>query len=325
MTRMAAPGITAAVVALSVLVSLDAAAQDWPTRAITIVNPVAAGGSNELVKAIILDRVAAALGVPIVMESRSGAGGTIGAAYVAKAAPDGYTLLMAGTSVTVTNPVVRKDLPYDPLRDFTPIVTLIETAALLIVPKALPATNAKEFVELARSQPGKLNYGSYGRGTSNFLAFELFKRVAGIDVVGIPYRGSAPLLLALRAGEVESALEYPPTIMPYLGDGTFRVLGIAARSRSRLFPDMPTLLEQGYNVSTGGYIMLVAPAGLPPAIADRLNSEVNKVLAMPDVRQRILDIGYEPAGGTRDAATAWIGTEMSRWRRVLSDIGYEPD
>jgi len=322
---MATPRITAAAVALVALAALDAAAQDWPARAITLVNPVAAGGSNELVKAIVIDRVAAALGVPIVMESRSGAGGTIGAAYVAKAAPDGYTLLLAGTSVTVTNPAVRKDLPYDPLRDFTPIVTLISTAALLIVPKGLPATNAKEFVELARSRPGKLNYGSYGRGTSNFLGFEVFKRATGIDVVNVPYRGSAPLLLALRSGEVDAALEYPPTIMPFLADGTFRILGIASAERSRLFPDVPTLIEQGYQATTGGNLMLAGPAGLPPAIVDRLNAEVNKALALPEVRQRILDIGYEPAGGTREAASAWIRTELERWRAVLRDIGYEPD
>ena len=314
-----------AAAALAALLSLDAAAQAWPTRPITLVNPVAAGGSNEQLKTIIIDRVAAALGVPIVMESRSGAGGTIGAAYVAKAAPDGYTLLLAGTSVTVTNPVVRKDLPYDPLRDFTPIASLIDTSALLIVPRSVPATNAREFVALARSQPGKLNYGSYGRGTSNFLGFEWFKQTAKIDVVNVPYKGSAPLLLALRAGEVQAALEYPPTIKPFLPDGTFRVLGIAARERSPLFPDVPTLAEQGFPAATGGYIMLVGPAGLPPAIADRLNAEVNKVLAMPDVRQRILDIGYEPAGGTRESASAWIRTESDRWRRVLRDIGYEPD
>ena len=316
----------AAVAALAALLPLGAAAQEWPTRPIMLINPSAAGGSSEQLKQIIIDRVATALGQPILMESRAGAGGTIAATYVARAAPDGYTFLLAGASVTVTNPVVRKDLPYDPLRDFTPIGTLIETAPLLIVPRTVPATTVKEFVELARSQPGKLNYGSYGRGTTNHLAFEVFKRAAGgIDVENIPYKGSAPLLLALRAGEVQAALEFPPTIMPYLADGSFRILGIASPQRSRLFPNVPTLTEQGYPAVTGGYVMLVAPAGLPPAIADRLNAEINKVLALPDVRQRILDIGYEPAGLTRDAAAAWIRSEMDRWRRVLNDIGYVPD
>lgn len=315
----------AAVAALAAVLSLPAAAQAWPTRPITLVNPSAAGGSSEQLKLIVIDRVAAALGQPIVMESRAGAGGAIGAAYVAKAPADGYTLLLAGTSVLVTNPAVRKDLPYDPLRDFAPIATLIGTAPLLIVPRSVPATDARSFVELARAQPGKLNYGSYGRGTSNFLAFELLKRTAGIDVLNVPYKGSAPLLVALRAGEVQAALEYPPTIMPFLADGSFRILGLASQSRSRLFPDVPTLAEQGYPASVEGYVMVVAPAGVPPSIADRLNTEINKALALPEVRQRILDIGYEPAGGTREESAAWIRTETARWRRLLDDIGYVPD
>jgi tripartite-type tricarboxylate transporter receptor subunit TctC len=302
-----------------------ALAQAYPERAITLVNPVAAGGSNESLKSIIMDRVAAALGVPIVMESRSGAGGTIGAAYVARAAPDGYTLLLAGVSITVTNPATKKDLPYDPVRDFTPIAILIETAPLLVVPKSIPASTAKEFVELARAKPGKLNYASYGRGTSNYLAFELFKQAAGIDLVNVPYRGSAPLLVALLAGEVDAAFEYPPTIKPHINAGTFRVLGIASPARSRLFPDVPTLAEQGYPVTAGGTIILAAPAGLPPAIADRLNAEVNKVLAQPDVRQRIMDIGYEPVGGTREEAASWIRSELAKWKRLARDIAYELD
>lgn len=316
---------TVAAFAVAATLPLGAYAQTYPERAITLVNPVAAGGSNESLKTIIMDRVAAALGVPIVMESRSGAGGTIGAAYVAKAAPDGYTLLLAGSSITVTNPATKKDLPYDPVRDLTPIVVLIETAPLLVVPKATPASTAKEFVDLARSRPAKLNYASYGRGTSNYLAFELFKQAAGIDLVNVPYRGSAPLLVALLAGEVDAAFEYPPTIKPHIAAGTFRVLGIASPARSRLFPDVPTLAEQGYPVAAVGTIILAAPAGLPPAVADRLNAEVNKVLAQPDVRQRIMDIGYEPVGGTRDEAANWIRTELAKWKRLARDIAYELD
>ncbi len=325
LARRGRVAIAALALATTVGASHDAAAQAYPTRAITLVNPVAAGGSNESLKSIVMDRVAAALGVPIIMESRSGAGGMIGASYVAKAAPDGYTLLIAGPSVLASLPATKKDLPYDPIRDFTPIVMLIETSALLIVPKSSPAMTAREFVELARSQPGKLNYGSYGKGTTNFLAFELFKRDTGIDVVQVPYRGSAPLLVALLAGEVDAAFEYPPTIKPHIGAGTFRVLGQAAQARSRLFPDVPTLAEQGFPVVAGGAIVLAAPAGLPPAIAERLNAEVNKVLALPEVRQRIADIGYEPAGGTRAQAEARVQADLEKWTRLARDIGYPPD
>ncbi|MEO8484803.1 MAG: tripartite tricarboxylate transporter substrate binding protein [Betaproteobacteria bacterium] len=313
------------VVALLALAPHDIAAQGYPQRAITLINPSAAGGSNEALKAIILDRVAAALGVPIVMESRSGAGGTIAATYVAKSEPDGYTLFLAGTSVLATNPVARKDLPYDPVRDFTPIVMLIETSALLVTTKAVPATTAAEFVAWARSRPGKLNYGSYGSGSSNFLGFELFKQVTGTDLVNVPYRGSAPLLVALLSGQIDAAFEYPPTIRSHIDAGTFRVLGLASATRSRLFPDVPTLTEQGYPVEAGGVITLVAPAGLPASIADRLNVEVNKALALPEVRQRIADIGYEPMGGTREQAASRIASELAKWSRLARDIGLRPD
>ena len=317
--------LAVAALALAASLALDVAAQPYPTRTITLINPASAGGSNEALKTIIFDRVAAALGVPIVMESKSGAGGAIAAAYVAKAAPDGYTLLLAGSSIATTLPVIKKDLPYDPLRDLTPIVALIGTAPLLIVNKSLPTPTAQEFVEFARARPGKLNYGSHGPGTATFLAFELFKQVAGIDVVHVPYRGSAPLLNALLAGEVETSLEVPPTIRPHIDAGTFRVLGIASSARSPLFPDVPTLAEQGYPLAASGFIVLAAPSGLPTAVADRLNAEVNKVLALPEVRQRILDMGYEPAGGTSEQAVSWIRTDIEKWRRLTREIGFRPD
>ena len=201
----------------------------------------------------------------------------------------------------------------------------IGTAPLLVVQKSVPATTTKEFVDLTRSQPGKMNYGSYGLGTANFLAFELFKQAAGIDVLHVPSRGSAPLLAARLAGEVQAAFDFPPTIKSHVNAGTFRVLGIASPTRSRLFPDVPTLAEQGYPISAGGYIVLAAPAGLPSPIADRLNAEVNKVLALPEVRQRILDIGYEPAGGTREQAASWIRSDLEKWLRLTNEIGYVRD
>ena len=317
--------LSIAALALAASLALDAAAQGYPTRPITLVNPASAGGSNEALKSIVFDRLAVALGVPIVMESRSGAGGAIAAAYVAKAAPDGYTLLLAGGSITTTLPAVKKELPYDPLRDLTPVVMLIGTAPLLVVNKALPATTATEFVDVARSRPGTLNYGSYGSGSATFLAFELFKQAAGIDVLHIPYRGSAPLLIALLAGEVDAAFEMPPTIKSHLAAGTLRALGIASPTRSRLFPDVPTLTEQGYPIAAGGYIVLAAPAGLPSPIADRLNAEVNRVLAQPEVRQRILEMGYEPAGGTSEQAANWIRADLEKWRRLLREIGFQPE
>jgi hypothetical protein len=196
-------------VALVAGASHDASAQPYPQRPVTLINPSAAGGSNEALKTIIFDRVAAALGKPIVMESRSGAGGAIAASFVAKAEPNGYTLFLAGSSVMGSNPATKKDLPYDAVRDFTPIVILVEAPLLLVTHRSIPVTGAREFVDLLRAQPGRLNYGSYGSGTTNFLAYELFKNVTGTDVLHVPYRGSAPLLTALMAAEVDG-LRVPP-------------------------------------------------------------------------------------------------------------------
>lgn len=322
---MRSPGIRTFLGIAAALLACEAAAQAWPTRTITLVNPAAAGGSNEALKSIIFDRVAVALGVPIVMESRSGAGGAIAATHVAKAPADGYTLLLAGGSITATLPATKKDMPYDAQRDFAPIVSLISTAPLLVVPPSTPANSVREFVALARAQPGKLDYGSYGRGTTNYFAFEIFKHVAGIDVVSIPYRGSAPLLIAMLAGEVDAAFEQPPTIRSYVAEGKLRALGIASPERSPMFPGVPTMAEQGFPVSTPGAIVLVAPAGLPVAIAERLNREVNKVLALPEVRQRILETGYEPAGGPREEAVTRVRSGYDAWQRMTRDLGYVPD
>lgn len=313
-----------AAVALSAGVSRDAVAQGYPQRAITLINPAAAGGSNEALKTIIFDRVAASLGQPIVMESRGGAGGTIGAAIAAKAEPNGYTLLLAGSSVMATGPITQKDVPYDPVRDFTPIVLLIEAPFLLVTHKSVPASTGPELVDLLRRQPGRFNYGSYGPGATNFLAFELLKNVTGTDAVHVPYRGSAPLLLALLAGEVQAAFEFYPTIRHHVEAGTLRILGVASATRFRLLPDVPTLGEQGINVEAGGLTMLVAPAGLTAPVADLLNTEFNKALAEPEVRRRLADIGYETVGGTRELAASRIAEGIAKWSRLARDIGYRP-
>ncbi len=317
--------IAFAAVALVAGASHDASAQPYPQRPVTLINPSAAGGSNEALKTIIFDRVAAALGKPIVMESRSGAGGAIAASFVAKAEPNGYTLFLAGSSVMGSNPATKKDLPYDAVRDFTPIVILVEAPLLLVTHRSIPVTGAREFVDLLRAQPGRLNYGSYGSGTTNFLAYELFKNVTGTDVLHVPYRGSAPLLTALMAAEVQTAFEYHPTIRPHVEAGTFRILGVASASRFRPLPDVPTLGEQGIAVEAGGSVWLVAPAGLPAPVADRLNAEVNKVLAEPEVRRRLAEIGYEAVGGTREQASGRIADDIAKWTRLVRAIGYRPE
>lgn len=319
--RIAALAVGGVMLALHVR---PGSAQSYPQRPITLINPAAAGGFNEIVKAVVFDKVARALGVPIVMEAKGGGGGMVGAMAAVGAEPDGYTLLLAGASITATNPVVRKDVPYDPLRDFTPIVMLADAQLMLVVNAAVPAKDAREFVALARARPGQLDYGSYGQGSTSHLGFELFRSVAGIDVVHVPYRGSAPLLAAMRAGEVQASFDFLPAVRSYAETGTMRILGLAADRRSALIPEVPTLTEQGYPVIAGGALMVLAPAGLPVPIADRLNAEINKVLALPDVRQRLGEIGFVVVGGTREQASRQIATDLAKWRKLAREINLEP-
>ena len=310
--------------ALLSLVALDATAQAWPARAITIVNPAAAGGSNEVIKAIVFDRLALALGVPVVMESKGGGGGAIGATYVAGAPADGYTLLFAGASVMATGPVTQKSSAYDPVRDFTPIAMLVDATLMLVVNKAVPASDAREFVKLARAQPGRLNYGSYGPGSTSMLGYELFKSVADIEVVHVPYRGAAPLLAAVLGGQVESSFDFPASVRAGVESGALRILGVAAATRSRLLPDVPTLAEQGYPVEASGLQMLVGPAGLPPAVVARLNAEINRILVLPEVRQRLGELGYDVVGGTPEQATRQVAKDLAKWSSLVRTIRFEP-
>ena len=312
--------------ALLSVTSFDATSQaPSPSRPITLINPSAAGGTNEIMKAVVFDRLAVALGVPIVMESRGGggAGGTIGAAIAAQAAPDGYTLLLAGASVLSTNPATHKALAYDPVRDFTPIVMLTDAKMGLVVTKSVQANNAREFVAEARARAGKFDYGSYGQGTTSFFAFETFKTIADVDAVHVPYRGGGPLLVAMLGGQVQASMDYVAAVRSYHQAGTLRVLGIAAPQRSAVLPDVPTLTEQGFPVVANGVQVLIAPAGLPPEIADRLNLEVNKILALPEVRQRFADIGYEVRGGTRAQAAAHVVTELAKLKALVEKLGLE--
>lgn len=324
MPRTTFLGALACLALASAIAAPPAAAQAYPQRAITLVNPNAPGGTNEIIKGVIFDRLASALGVPIVMESRSGASGAIGAAYVARAEPDGYTLLIAGASIMATNAVTQKALPYDPVRDLAPIIVLTDAQLMLVVNRTVPAADAREFVELARANPGRIDYGSYGPGSASYFGFELFKSVAGFDAVHVPYRGSAPLLAAMLAGEVHASFDFLPPIRHQVETGALRILGLAAPVRSTLVPNVPTLAEQGFPVEAGGVLMLVGPAGLPAAIADRLNAEINVILAQPDVRKRLAEVGYEIVGGTRERAAAQVERDLAKWKKLVRDIGLQP-
>jgi tripartite-type tricarboxylate transporter receptor subunit TctC len=301
------------------LCACGALAQNYPQKPVRIVNTFPAGGSGDAVIRVIFDKVSAALGQPFIQETRTGAGGSIGTEVVAKAAPDGYTLVLGTLSTFGVNSATMKNLPYDPVRDFTPVVMMATTPYLLLAHPSVPAKTTKEFVAYAKANRGKLNYGSFGNASSNQLAYELFKLHAGIDVVHVPYKGGAPLITALLAGEVQSSMDVYATSRAHIASGKFRALGVASAQRFSLLPDLPTLAEQGYPVEGGTFFAILGPAGMPRPVVDTLNREINRALKLPDVRERLTSLGTEIAGGTPEALGEIVRREVAKWTKVVKD------
>jgi tripartite-type tricarboxylate transporter receptor subunit TctC len=297
----------------------SAFAQDYPSRPVHLINTFPAGGSGDAVLRVVFEKVTAALGQPFVQETRTGAGGSIGTEFVAKAAPDGYTLVLGTASTFGTNSATMAKLPYDPVRDFTPVVMIATTPYLLLVHPSVPAGNAREFVAYAKAHPNKLNYGSFGNGSSNQLAYELFKQVADIEVVHVPYKGGAPLITALLSGEVQSSLDVYATANAHIRSGRFKLLGVASAKRFSLLPETPTLAEQGYPVEGGTFFAILGPARMPRSVVDTLNREVNRALKMPEVRQRLTALGTEIEGGTPEALAERVSREVGKWAKLVKD------
>ena len=301
------------------LLSCGAAAQTYPDRPVRIINTFPAGGSGDTVLRLVFEKVGAALGQPFIAETRTGAGGSIGTDFVAKAAPDGYTLLLGTASTFGTNSATMSKLPYDAIRDFTPVVMIATTPYLLLAHPSVPASNVKELVAHAKANPGKLNYGSFGNGSSNQLAYELLKQVSGIEVVHVPYKGGAPLITALLAGEIQSSLDVYATANPHVRSGKFKLLGVASAKRFSLLPDSPTLREQGFPVEGGTFFAILGPAKMPRPIVDTLNREINRAIQLPDVRERLTALGTEIAGGTPEALGETIRNEVAKWSKLVKD------
>ena len=305
---------------LFLFVSLCARAE-YPERVVRVINTFPAGGSGDAVLRVVTDKLSAALGQPFVAETRTGAGGSIGTEFVAKAPPDGYTLVLGTASTFGTNSATMAKLAYDPVRDFTPVVMIATTPYLLLVHPSVPAKTTAEFVAYVKANPNKLNYGSFGNGSSNQLAYELLKQVTGMEIVHVPYKGGAPLITALLAGEVQSSLDVYATALPHIKSGRFRLLGVASAKRFSLLPETPTLAEQGYPVEGGTFFALLGPAKMPHAAVETLNREVNRALQLPDVRERLTSLGTEIAGGSPEALAATVKREVEKWAKVVKDRG----
>lgn len=294
-----------------------ALAQTYPERTVRIVNPFPAGGSGDVVMRTVFDKVGAALNQSFVIEARPGAAGAIATDFVAKQAPDGYNLILGTASTFGTNSATQKNLPYDPVRDFTPIVMIATTPYLLLTHPGVPAGTLKELVAHAAANPGKLNFGSFGNGSSNHLAYELLKQGTGMELVHVPYKGGAPLIAALLAGEVQSSLDVYATAIPHVKAGKFRLLGVASAKRFALLPDTPTLAEQGFPVEGGTYFALLGPSKLGANVVGVLNREVNKALQLPDVRERLASLGTEVAGGAPEQLARAVSAEVDKWAKLV--------
>jgi len=299
--------------------------QQFPERPVRLIVPFAAGGAADIVARAVGERLGKQLGQTVLVENKPGAGATIGADFVAKSAPDGYTLLYGTPGPQIVNPYLMKKLPYDPLNDFAPITQLVVIPNMLVVHPGVPARSVKELIELAKSQPGKINYGSAGIGASSHLSGELFRTAAGIQIVHVPYKGTGAALQDLLAGNIQMAIDSITVFMPYLKSGTLRALAVSSLERSPLYPDLPVIADTlpGFDAYAMNYI--TTSAGTPRPIIEKLNRDINAVLKMPDLRERLISMGATPTGGTPEELARVIKTESEKWRKVIEISGAKPE
>jgi tripartite-type tricarboxylate transporter receptor subunit TctC len=305
--------------------ALPAYSQGYPNKPVKIVVPFPAGGPTDVVTRSLADKLGAALGQPVVVENKPGAGGAIGADFVAKSPADGYTLVMATSSTHSIGPYLAK-LPYDPEKDFTPIVWVGNATNILVVNAQLPASNVQELIALAKKDPGKLNYATSGIGTVVHLTSELFASTAGIKLTHVPYKGVQQSIPDLISGQVTMLFDNIMTAQPHIKAGKVKALGISSPKRSPLVPDVPTVAESGLpGFESVTWFGLLGPAGTPRAAVERVNAELNKALQSSEVQARFAQLGFDPAGGTPAEFAATIQRDARKWSKVIKDAGVKPE
>lgn len=304
------------------VVSNATLADNYPSRAIRFVVPYPPGGASDILARMLAQKLSERMGQPVIVENHAGAGGNIGADFVAKAAPDGYTILMGNIGPNAMSPALYAKLPYDAIKDFAPITLVSSVPIILVAHPSFPASTVKELVDLAKAKPGKYNYASAGSGSSNHLAMELFKMLAGIDLVHVPYKGGTPAMTDLIAGQIQVAFDTVPVALPYVKSGRLKPMALAGAKRTSLLPQVPTVAESGipgYEASSWGGVM--APARTPRAIIDKLNTEINLTLEMSGVRERLAESGIELIGTTPEQFAAHLEREIEKWKRVVIQAG----
>jgi tripartite-type tricarboxylate transporter receptor subunit TctC len=298
----------------------------WPSRPIHMLVPFPAGSSPDLVARILAEKLAPALGQPVLVENRPGAGGNLGTGLVAKAAPDGYTIGLSIPGPLAVNSVLYKKMEYDPFRDLAPVSLVAASPNVLVVDPKLGVDSVKAFVALAKTQPGRLNYGSVGNGSASHLTMELFKEAAGIALVHVPYPGSPQVNTAILNGQIAAGFVVPATAMPLVQAGRLKALAVTTSVRSIVLPEYPTLAEAGFpEVVSTAWVAVVAPAKTPPAIVDRLSREIVSITRASDVREKLFRIYFQPIGTAPSGLAKLMRSEVERWGRVIRKTGATAD
>ena len=299
-------------------------AQGWPSKSVRFIVPFPPGGATDVAARAVADKLTQALGQQFIIDNRAGASGAIGAAEVARAAPDGYTILFAADPVTTLH-LVTKSVPYETLRDFAPITQVTTQPIAVAAHSSVPVKNVQELVALVKSQPGKFSFAHSGTGTGQHLSGELLKKLAGIDMVHVPYRGGGPAVLDLVAGQVPLAVLGSTPLIPHHKSGRIKILAFTSKERFPTMPDVPTLHESGFpGFDTGQWLGLLGPRGTPGEVVNRLYAETRKSLALPDVRERLLQAALLPVGSTPQDFTALIAADIERWTRLANEAGVRP-
>ncbi|MGL4966453.1 MAG: Bug family tripartite tricarboxylate transporter substrate binding protein [Inquilinus sp.] len=301
---------------------MASAADAFPSRTVTLVVPFAAGGSTDLIARIIAEKMTEDLGQTVIVENKAGAGGNIGADAVAKADPDGYTILMGTIATHALNPAVMKQMPYDPVKDFAPVSLLVLVPNVLEVNPELPVKSVQELIALLKSKPGEYSYASSGIGTPLHLSGELFKSLAGVDMIHVPYRGAGPALNDVVANQVPIMFDNLPSSTAFIKAGTLRPLAVTTKTRSASFPDLPTMEEAGVpGYETYTWNAIFAPAGTPQPVIDRLNAAAVKAVKDPATQPRLAELSATVVGSTPDELAKHVTAELAKWAPIVEASG----
>lgn len=311
--------------AVAAALALPAAAQQYPAKPVRVIVPQAPGSATDVVTRIVASKLSELLGQPVVVDPRPGAGGSLGTELAAKSPPDGYTLVMGHNSSHGANPAIYAKLPYDAIKDFSPIISVVSTPYVLTVHPSMPVRNVKELIALAKSRPGQINYASAGNGSTHHLSGELLKTMARIDIVHVPYKGTTPAITGLIGGETSIMFGTVTGVQPHIRASRLRGLAVTTPKRSQFLPELPTMGDTLPGFEVMSWFGLLAPAGTPRPVVDRVYGEMTKVLAMPDVKEALAKQGFEPNPGTPEQFGNFIKAEIAKFTRLAKATNIKID